>query len=317
VRLSRPAVFGIAATAALFAAILLYVYWARYGRGRPEGAPPAPQTVSVVIAAEDIPAESVIGAEAVTLADLPADRVPRNAATHASEVLGKVASVVLPTGTVIQLDKLAEPGPAQGLAWTVTPGMRAVTVALDPVSGVAGFLKPGNRVDVLATVPQGDTTVALTVLQDVKLLAIGPQAQRTTEEEPKEGAPPGPRAQEQPTATLEVAPDGAQDLVLADQKGDLRLTLRAATDHVMEGLPNVTEWELTGLTPPAKAGAGAEGAAQPQPTAASQAPPDWWKEPPEWWAKGPWREVGAPTRAGARVEVIRGTQQHEVVNLDE
>ncbi len=315
-RLSRSAVFGIAFAAALLAAVLLYSYWARYGRARPEGAPPAPETVSVVIAAADIPAESVIGAEAVTTTDLPADRVPRNAATHASEVLGKVASVVLPTGTVIELDKLAEPGPAQGLAWTVSPGMRAVTVALDPVSGVAGFLKPGNRVDVLATVPQGDTTVALTVLQDVKLLAIGPQAQRTTEEEPEEGAPPGPRAQEQPTATLEVTPDGAQDLVLADEKGELRLTLRAATDHTMEGLPNVTEWQLTGLTPPAKGGAGAEGVAQPQPTAASQVPPDWWKEPPEWWARGPWRESAAPTRTGGRVEIIRGTQ-HEVVNLDE
>lgn len=315
-RLSRSAVFGIAFAAALLAAMFIYVYWARYGRPRPgEGPPAAPETVSVVVAAEDIPAESVIGAEAVTTTDLPADRVPRGAATHVSEVLGKVAGVVLPTGTVIQLDKLAEPGPAQGLAWTVTPGMRAVTVALDPVSGVAGFLKPGNRVDVLATVPQGDTTVALTVLQDVKLLAIGPQAQRTTEEEPREGAPPGPRAQEQPTATLEVTPDGAQDLVLADQKGDLRLTLRAATDHAMAGLPAVTEWQLTGLTPPAKAGTG-EGAERREAMTASQAPPDWWKKPPEWWTRGPGRELGPPTRAGARVEVIRGTQ-HEVVNLDE
>jgi pilus assembly protein CpaB len=313
-RLSRSALFGIAFAAALFAAVLIYVYSARYGRARPEGPPPTPETVSVVTAAQDIPAESVIGAGAVTTTDLPADRVPRNAATHISEVLGKVANVVLPTGTVIELDKLAEPGPAQGLAWTVTPGMRAVTVALDPVSGVAGFLKPGNRVDVLATVPQGDTTVALTVLQDVKLLAIGPRAQPTTEEEPKEGASPGPRAQEQPTATLEVTPDGAQDLVLADEKGELRLALRAATDRVEEGLQNVTEWQLTGLTPPAKAGAGAEGVVQP--TAASEAPPDWWKEPPEWWAKGPWGESKAPARAGGRVEVIRGTQ-HEVVNLDE
>ncbi len=314
-RLSRSTVFGIAFAAALLAAMLIYFYWARYGRVGPEGPPAAPETVSVVIAAEDIPAESVIGAEAVTTTELPADRAPRNAATSVPEVLGKVAKVVLPTGTVIELDKISEPGPAHGLAWTVTPGMRAVTVALDPVSGVAGFLKPGNRVDVLATVPQGDTTVALTVLQDVKLLAIGPQAQPTTEEEAKEGATPGPRAREQPTATLEVTPEGAQDLVLADQKGDLRLTLRAATDHAMAGLPNVTEWQLTGLTPPAKGAAG-EGAAERGPTAASEAPPAWWKEPPEWWTRGPGREPGAPTRAGARVEVIRGTQ-HEVVNVDE
>jgi pilus assembly protein CpaB len=315
VRLSRTSVFGIAFAAAVFAAILLYAYWARYGQVRPAGAPPEPETASVVIAQKDIPAESVIAADAVTTTDLPADRVPRNAARDAFEVVGKVTNVVLPTGTVIELDKLAEPGPAQGLAWTVSPGMRAVTVALDPVSGVAGFLKPGNRVDVLATVPQGDTTVSLTVLQDVRLLAIGPQAQRTTEEEPKEGAPAGPRAQEQPTATLEVTPEGAQELVLADQKGDLRLALRAATDHVMTGTSSVTDWELTGLTPPAKSEAG-EGPEQPQPTAASQTPPDWWKEPPAWWAGAPWRESEAPTRAGARVEVIRGTQ-HEVVNLDE
>jgi pilus assembly protein CpaB len=199
--------------------------------------------------------------------------------------------------------------------------MRAVTVGLDPVMGVAGFLKPGDHVDVLVTLAHGTTHVALTVLQDVRLLAIGAEVQVVrTREQPQDaaqGQPAPAQAEQQPTATLEVTPGQAQDLVLADQQGELRLTLRAATDHEQVVLDTITQKDLTGLPMPDEAGAAAGGPAQPQPVAASGEPPDWYKEPPEWLTKEFFAgEAEKPGPMGRRVEVIRGSQR-EVTSFND
>jgi pilus assembly protein CpaB len=316
VRMTRRAAYTIAFISAVLAALALYVYWVRSTRARQPEAPKA-ETVAVVVASEDITAESVLEADKLGTVELPADEVPRNAASDPGQVVNKVALVVLPAGQVIRTDQVVQPGPSHGLAWTVPSGMRAVTVAIDPISGVAGFLKPGNRVDVLATMEQGDTTVVVTVLQDRELLALGPEAQPTTGPEKGEGGAPEAKREEgqRPSATLAVTPNQAQDLVLADQKGELRLALRPATDHRTSPLSNVTEWQLTGLAPPQQGAAGSA-PAQPQPSANLDRPPRWWDEPPRWaedLLRPPSR--GEPTdKAAGRVEVIRGSQ-HEVVNV--
>jgi pilus assembly protein CpaB len=316
VKLTRRAAYTIAFVSAILAALALYAYWARSTRGRrPEVAKAA--SVTVVVASQDIAAESVVEAGKVGTAELPADKVPRNAASDPGQVVNKVALVVLPAGEVIRMDQVAQPGPGHGLAWTVPPGMRAVTVAIDPISGVAGFLKPGNRVDVLATLVQGDTTVAVTVLQDTELLALGPEAQPTAPEKGEAASKEQPKRGEEPrpSATLAVTPNQAQDLVLADQKGEIRLALRPATDHRTASLPTTTEWQLTGLTPPKQGPAAGGAAAQPQPATGLERPPKWWDEPPRWV-----QDLTAPSPGqerpgkGGRVEIIRGSQR-EVVNV--
>jgi len=50
------------------------------------------------------------------------------------------------------------------------PGMRAVPVKVDDVTGGGGFVQPGNRVDVIAT--DGKRKAARTILQGVEVLAV-------------------------------------------------------------------------------------------------------------------------------------------------
>jgi pilus assembly protein CpaB len=51
---------------------------------------------------------------------------------------------------------------ADGLAWSLEPGQRAVTVRLSREDAVGGFVNPGDRVDVFAVPPTGaDATVIL------------------------------------------------------------------------------------------------------------------------------------------------------------
>lgn len=130
-----------------------------------------------------------------------------------------------------------------GLARMVTPGMRAVSVAIGGEAGVSGLVNPNDRVDVLGTfsfpsqtVPGEMETVTLTVLQDVSVLATGQRMARD-----KVGAYGGRQRSGYSTVTFEVTPREAELLVFAQYtKGRLSLTLRNPDDMYFEiDLPDI------------------------------------------------------------------------------
>jgi pilus assembly protein CpaB len=109
------------------------------------------------------------------------------------------------------------------MTYVVSPGHRAVTVAVNEVAGVAGFVTPGNKVDVVLTTPlpgNPNETISKIVLQNVPVLATGQIAQET-----KDGKPIVV-----PTVTLDLTPEDAENLVLAANKGPLQLLLRNFSD---------------------------------------------------------------------------------------
>src|SRR5205085_9950495 len=162
----------------------------------------------------------------------------------------KVALVTMTPGQYVTERQVAAKGPELGLAYTVKPPLRAVTVALDPIIGVAGFPKPGNHVDVLATFSTDYGMVTRTVLQDIEILALGaePQAQEIDPNNSKTA-----RAQPSiPNATLAVLPGEAEKLILAENRGKLRLALRAVDDTTYRGHTGVKEVTVTGIAPQPK-----------------------------------------------------------------
>ncbi len=69
---------------------------------------------------------------------------------------------------------------ATGLAASITPGLRAISISVGGAAAVSGLVKPNDRVDVIGTfsvpsesVPGEMETVTHTVLQDVSILATG------------------------------------------------------------------------------------------------------------------------------------------------
>ena len=84
------------------------------------------------------------------------------------------------------------------------------------MSGVAGFVTPGDRVDVLLTRRlDNDDMITTTVLQDIVVRGTDQLADQDVDQ------PSVAR-----TVTVEVTPDEAQRLALAQQAGTLSLTLR-------------------------------------------------------------------------------------------
>src|ERR1051326_4827959 len=208
--------FGIAWLSALL--LSWYVY-------KRTGAPEARNLVSVVAAARDLAIGKRIQAEDLRLLTLDRKDLPKGAFLKTAEVVDRAVATPISAGELLLNAKLAAKGSGEGLTALIEPGMRAVSVQVNEISGVSGFIQPGTRVDVLFTrvFPNGDAATT-TILQNVKVIAYGRQYDPGAKPDPKETAKPT-------VATLLVSQDEAEKLVLAEQRGRLHFALRNGLDE--------------------------------------------------------------------------------------
>jgi len=295
-RMTRRSAIVIALVAGLVAALLTYFWLSKMQQKVP--AREAAKSIQLVVPLHDITTGTVIRSEMLRTVEMSEEEAPDDGVHSAAQISGQVSLVDLPAGQPIKFSQVQAP---TQLSYRVPKGMRAVTVAIDPVAGVAGFLKPGDRVDVIATFEVGKMMITRTILQNVELLAIGTTAISTVPEKPTtEGkeTKAKPSAKEQPNATLAVDPEQAQKLILSDTSGKLRLALRSKFAKEYVSLPATDTVEVIGEEFE-KALAAEE---QPEP-----APPETTS------SQGPPRATLARETQGPAVEVIRGTEREIVV----
>lgn len=284
-------------------------------------APPQPQqaeTTPVVVATTNIPAYTKVTPGMVEVKQVPATTAPSNAFGQAEQVVGRITQYAIAAGQVLVRGDVVEAGAAQGLTFVIPAGKRAVTVALDEISGVGGFVYPGDRVDILATFDRDGSATTKIILQDIEVLAMNemtvrPAATQGEKQSESEQEDKGKKREESPSsekvksATLAVTPDEAQRLILAAYKGSIHLVLRAREDSslVADTTPT-TDYELMGFPPPSPAPAEAQAsAAAPPPPAPTVTPPAV--------TTGPAAPPAPATPPGRTIEVIRGREHSTVV----
>jgi len=127
-------------------------------------APADAAAVTVVTAAQDLPAGTALTHAELSTVRLPPDAVPQGALRAPEQVLGQRLSGAVRAGEALTDVRLLGPGllPAGG---EVAVPVRVAEPA------VAGLLRPGDRVDVLAAAPEGGEA-ARTVVSDVVVLAV-------------------------------------------------------------------------------------------------------------------------------------------------
>ena len=178
---------------------------------------------TIVVAARDLSAGSIIRGEDLETVSWPGSVVPEGFAAQAGDVVGRGLIVEVRKNEPLLEWKLAEKEAGGGLPITIPEGMRAVSVQVDEVIGVAGFVLPGTRVDVLATVMPGSDRTQITtrmILQNVRALAADQKYQQDIEGEP----------QYVTVVTLLVTPLQAEALTLAATEGRIQLALRNTLD---------------------------------------------------------------------------------------
>jgi pilus assembly protein CpaB len=176
--------------------------------------------VTIMTAAIDIPLGTQIESRHLASVQMLADTVPETAFQDTASIEGKIAIAEIMKGEIMHKARFADPGGGSALAAVVADNMRAVSVRVNDVVGVAGFLLPGNRVDVVAAYRERSDTLSETVVQNVKVLAIDQSASSDKNE------PVVVRA-----VTLEVTPQDAEKLILAEQRGSIQLALRNPLDE--------------------------------------------------------------------------------------
>jgi len=186
----------------------------------------------VRVSAADLPQGLLLRDEDIKWKDVPAATLAQGAIVSgvpgAVELKGALLRHPVTSGTVIVADDVILPNAPGFLAATLKPEMRAVSVAVDDVSGNAGLIQPGDYVDLLLTqlmdrkTDSPDLAVSSeTVVEHVRVLASGSDISR-----PKSGDTTDHNERAR-TVTLEVTPHMGEVVAVAARLGSLSLALRS------------------------------------------------------------------------------------------
>jgi pilus assembly protein CpaB len=175
-------------------------------------------TVSVVIAARELPLGALIGEEDVQLVEWPGRTVPEGYATSLPEVVGRGLVDNVQLNEPILASKLAE-GRA-GLAPAIPSGMRAISVQSNEVLQVAGHVLPGTTVDVILIGESGGAKISKIIMQNLPVRGVAQDIQEDAEGNPRPVS----------VVTVIVSPEDAEKLKLATTEGQIHMALRNPLD---------------------------------------------------------------------------------------
>ena len=115
-----------------------------------------------------------------------------------------------------------EGGLAPTFSGKVPDGLRAMTVRVDEINSISGFLQPKDRVDLLMSHGSGDAQQIFPLIEMLDVIATGVQTLVD-----KNGAS---STRSFSTITVQVSPEQAQRITLAQQVGKLTAVLRNPED---------------------------------------------------------------------------------------
>src|SRR3954470_11609631 len=110
---------------------------------RTSTAPEARDAVRIVAAAKDLPTGKRIEAADLKLISIDRKDLPKGAFLKTSDIVDRAVAVSISTSEAVLSNKLASKGSGDGITALIEPGMRAVSVQVNEISGVSGFIQPG------------------------------------------------------------------------------------------------------------------------------------------------------------------------------
>lgn len=203
--------------------------------------------VHVVVAKQDIAPKTIIKESMLEVIEMPSSLIPDDAVRDVGHIANKPAKVQIMKGDVVTTRKVLMDITMAGFTGEIPPECRAISIAINDVTGVAGFAKPGDYVDIMLIAKGDDKMTGRIVLQDVLLLAINKNtgnrqgAVSASGDTKKTGDGTDSKAQnaaqeaaasdskaisDLATATLAVLPSDALKLITEAQEGTLYLSLR-------------------------------------------------------------------------------------------
>jgi pilus assembly protein CpaB len=213
----------------------------------------------VLVASAELSVGSLVTPEQLRWQRWPRDAVSELMVTKdkmpsgIEEIAGSISRGPTMMGEPIRQDRLIKGGKGGFMSAILPEGRRAL--AINIVSSGArtagGFILPNDRVDVISTrrddeatrIKQADVFVSETILQNIRVLAIGQNIQERKGLFQSEAE----KVVIGETATLELDPRQAEVVTLAQRMGELALVLRSLSD-ANKPVENPVSRDEAGLT---------------------------------------------------------------------
>ena len=207
--------------------------------------------VSVIVATRDLPAGTVLDDSVVAAREIPADLVYADTldVEQFEAVAGKPLLLPALKGRPLLRAQVFDDRPRE-FSHSIEAGMRAFTIDIDELNSIAQMIKPGDRIDLylISSAPADGAGQAgqqvFPFLQYVKVVATG---RRTDAVAANPNAEPRRPDEQFQTVTVEVTPEEAAVIALAQQAGRIRTTLRSPNDDEDTGFGVLTTAHLAGL----------------------------------------------------------------------
>jgi len=195
-----------------------------------------------------VPNRKLLRGEIVKAADLSVREIPVKYA-DSNSVTGDTYDVAIGQRVDFDVDQgrpllwaHLEGGLSPTFSGKVPEGLRAMTVRVDEINSISGFLQPRDRIDLLLSYGSSSTQRIYPIIQNLEIIATGVQTVVD-----KSGA----AAQRSfSTVTVQVTPEMAQRITLAQQVGKLTAMLRNPDDESPLSDKPMTVAELLNIATP-------------------------------------------------------------------
>lgn len=191
------------------------------------------EPVDVVVAKQDLQAGSTLSQDNLAIGKIPKQLVTPSVITYQMhkqgllQVFGQKLATDIHKNDPLLFQHIKTKTGAQHMAEAVQKSGRAVSVRVSAESAVHHWVEPADRVDVIGVFrdPKSHDMISLTLLQNVIVLATGRVGGATN----RHLLTDAERAYN--TVTLHVLPEAVEMLVLAQDLGNLYLSLRNPEDN--------------------------------------------------------------------------------------
>jgi pilus assembly protein CpaB len=190
--------------------------------------------IRVQAAARDLGAGTRLRKGDLRMVEIPEKEHQRGVFSDEKVLLDKTLLFPVTLNEPITQNKLAAMGGIEGVAATIPPGKRAVSVQVTDSTSAAGLILPRSHVDVVFT-RTGSMAEALSkiILEDITVLSVGRNTEIAVTDSKAAATAAATQVQNstaQRAVTLLVTPEESAKLELAKNNGKIGLVLRNPLD---------------------------------------------------------------------------------------
>jgi len=180
--------------------------------------------VKIVVPSRKLLRGEIITSNDLLLREIPEKYVDTNSVTESNYdvALGQRIDFDIDEGRALLWAHL-EGGLTPTFSGKVPSGLRAMTVRVDEINSISGFLQPKDRIDLLLTYGSGESQHIFPIIQNLDVIATGIQTVVDKN---------GSNSQRAfTTITVQVSPEQAKQVTLAQQIGKMTAILRNPEDE--------------------------------------------------------------------------------------